>query len=288
MGIGSRFVSICLVLIFGVLSLSIGFPDEAFPAVTETLEVFVGSASQPATEGAAKRFEEETGIRINLHFGGSGKMLSEMKLSERGDIYFPGSSDFMEIAKKEKLVLPETERIVVYLIPAINVPAGNPKGIYALGDLARTGLEIAIARPDTVCVGLYAVEILEKNGLSRKIRKNIKTHAPSCAKTAQLISLNVVDAVLGWRVFTYWNPERIETILLPPDQVPRIGYIPIAISSFSKKRERAQSFIDFLLSEEGKDIYRKWNYLVTEAEARRFVLPETPVGGTWELPEAWK
>lgn len=269
-------------------SLYFGSTHEALSSEKKDLELFVGSASQPATEEAVKRFEETTGIRVNLHFGGSGRMLSQMKLSERGDLYFPGSSDFMELAKSEGLVLEETEKIVVYLIPAINVPRGNPMGIFSLEDLTRSGLKIGIARPDTVCVGLYAVEILEKSGFSQKVRKNIRTHAPSCAKTAQLVSLNMVDAVLGWRAFTYWKPDQIETILLRPDQIPRIGTIPIAISSFCEDRERAQSFIDFLLSDQGKAIFRKWNYLVTEEEARGFVLPDTPVGGTWDLPESWK
>jgi molybdate transport system substrate-binding protein len=266
----------------------IGLAGVALSSEKTTLELFVGSASQPATGEAARRFEEQTGIKGNLHFGGSGKMLSEMMLSERGDLYFPGSSDFMEIAIRKNLVLKETERIVVYLIPAINVPWGNPKGIYALKDLTRPGLKIGIARPDTVSTGLYAVEILEKNGIADGVRKNIRTHAPSIAKTAQLISLDMVDAILGLRVFTFWNPQKIETILLRPDQIPRIPYMSIAISSFSQKRGKAQSFIDFLLSDQGRAVYKKWNYLVTEEEARRFVLPSTPMGGTWELPESWK
>jgi molybdate transport system substrate-binding protein len=268
--------------------MGIGLPKQALSSEKRSLELFAGSASQPATEEAAKRFEERTRIRVNLHFGGSGKMLSDMRLSERGDLYFPGSSDFMDIAKTETLVLAETEKIIVYLIPAINVSRGNPKRIYSLEDLTRPGLKIGIARPDTVSTGLYAVEILEKNGVAEKVRKNIKTHAPSIAKTAQLISLDLVDAILGLRVFAYWNPDKIETVLLQPDQIPRIVFMSIAISTFSENREGGQSFIDFLLSEEGRAIYRKWGYIVTEGEARGFALPETPVGGTWNLPDDWK
>ena len=279
---------IVVLCVVGALSSWIGSGGEGYSAARGALELFVGSASQPATEEAARLFTEQTGIEVNLHLGGSGKMLSEMKLSEKGDLYFPGSSDFMELAKKEGLVVAQTERIVAYLIPAINVPKGNPKGIRSLEDLTRPELRIGIARPDTVCVGLYAVEILEKNGLSEKVRDNIKTHAPSCAKTAQLVSLGVVDAVIGWRVFMHWNPDVIETVLLRPDQIPRVGYISIAISAFSRNRDTAQSFIEFLLSDRGKAVYRKWNYLATEEEARRYVRPKTPVGGTWDLPENWK
>jgi molybdate transport system substrate-binding protein len=215
-------------------------------------------------------------------------MLSDMALAERGDLYFPGSSDFMAKAKAKKLVVPETEKIVVYLIPAINVPAGNPKGIEKLADLAKEGVRIGIGRPDTVCVGLYAVETLQKNKLLDAVKPNIKAQQSSCARTANLVALGVgVDAILGWRVFQYWSPEQIETILLEKNQVPRIGYIPIAQSVFCKQPELAQAFVDFLLSEEGKAIFRKWSYLTTEAEAREFVSADAPVGGEWALPESW-
>lgn len=84
----------------------------------KTLEVFVGAASKPATEEAVAAFETETGAKLEVHFGGSGKMLSDLKLSQRGDIYFPGSSDYMEIAIKEGLVDRTSEQRIVYLVTA--------------------------------------------------------------------------------------------------------------------------------------------------------------------------
>jgi molybdate transport system substrate-binding protein len=252
-----------------------------------TLELFVGSATKPATEEVAKLFEDRYDVNVELHFGGSGAMLSQMKLTGHGDIYFPGSSDFMEKAKKEDLVLPDSERRVVYLIPAINVQKGNPKNIQSLEDLARPDVTVAIAEPETVCVGLYAAEILEKAGLSESIRPKIATYAESCSKTAQLVTLKTVDAVIGWRVFQYWNPDEVETIYLQPNQIPRIGYVPIAVGKSSKQSVLAQQFIDFVTSDVGQAVYAKWHYLTTEEEARKFA-PDATVGGEWELPEGWR
>ncbi len=89
-----------------------------------------------------------------------------------------------------------------------------------------------------------------------KFRKNIVNYTESCEKTANVISLKAVDAVLGWEVFQYWDPERIETIYLRPEEIPRIGYIPIAISKFTQDKTLAQKFINFLLSPHGKAIFR--------------------------------
>lgn len=290
---GLRYVSspmVCTILFF-ILTLFIYIPPPAEASSKKSLLIFAGAASKPATEEAIKDFQRKTGIPVNATFGGSGFVLSQMKLSRKGDIYFPGSSDFMEVAKKEGLIYPESEKIVVYLIPSINVQRGNPKKINALKDLTRPGIRLAIANPEMVCVGTYAVEIIERNLSPQerdKLRKNLVNYTESCEKTANVISLKAVDAVLGWRVFHYWDPERIETIYLKPEEIPRIGYIPIAISRFASDRALAQKFFDFILSPDGTAIFRKYNYLMKVEEARQYTKPDTPVGGEYALPKEWR
>jgi molybdate transport system substrate-binding protein len=277
-----------IILISFILVLTI--VHHAEPSSNRIL-ICAGAASKPATEEIIKGFREKTGIVADVIFGGSGFVLSQMKLSKKGDLYFPGSSDFMELAKKEGLVFPESEKIVVYLVSAINVQKGNPKGIHSLKDLTKDGLRLAIANPEMVCVGTYAVEIIEKNftpAEKEKFKKNLVNYTESCEKTATAISLKAVDAVIGWRVFQYWDPERIETILLKPEAISRIGYLPIAISKYTEDKITAQKFIDFLLSSQGKAAFQKYHYLMDLQEARRFTRPDTPVGGEYLLPEEWK
>jgi molybdate transport system substrate-binding protein len=260
-------------------------------AASDTLLIFAGAASKPPTEEVARAFGQRAGIQVRLTFGGSGLVLSQMKLARMGDVYFPGSSDFMEKAKRGKLVFPETEKIIAYLIPAINVQKGNPRNIRSLRDLTQPNLRLAIADPEGVCVGTYAVEAVEKNldpEERKRFRKNLATTVESCEKTANIISLKGVDAVIGWRVFQYWDPGRIETILLKPEEVPRIGYIPAAVSTFTRKRPLAEEFIQSLTQTEAREIFRKHGYLMSVEEARPYALPGTPVGGEYVLPGSWK
>jgi len=252
--------------------------------------IFAGAASKPPTEEAARKFEAKTGVKVDLVFGGSGYVLSQMILGKMGDIYFPGSSDYMELAKKKGAVFPETEKIVVYLVPAINVQKGNPKGIKALKDLTRMGLRVAIANPEGVCVGAYAVEIIESHFTPKEkeaFERNLTTYTESCEKTATAISLKAVDAVIGWRVFQYWDPARIETVPLGKSEIIRIGYIPIAVAKTTPNRVLAQQFIDFLLSEEGKLIFQKYNYFMSADEATAWIGEKKPVGGQYVVPAEW-
>jgi len=286
---GARGVGQMVIMIFFFSGLSL-IPSSLYGSSTSLL-VFAGAASKPPAEEVARDFMKKRGIEVKTTFGGSGFVLSQMKIARQGEIYFPGSSDFMEKAKKEKLVFPETERIVAYLVPAINVQRGNPRNIRSLKDLLRPGLRLGIADPESVCVGTYAVEVVEKNlnpEEKGKLRRNLVTTVESCEKTANIVSLKSVDAVIGWQIFARWDPKRIETVLLKPEEIPRIGYIPIAVSVFTKDRPLAENFVAFFHSPEARSIFQRHGYLLTVEEARKYTLPPTPVGGEYALPEGWK
>lgn len=253
----------------------------------KTITAFCGSASKPAMEEAAAAFEAETGIKVYLNFSGSGTMLSQMKISKTGDLYIPGSPDYMVIAEEDGVIDPATVAIVAYLVPAIDVQKGNPKNIQGLEDLTRPGVTIGLGNPDTVCLGLYAVEMLDYNGMLEDVGKNVVTYAESCSKTASLIALKSVDAVIGWEVFSSWNPDAIETVFLKPEQVPRLAYIPAAVSTYTADKESSQRFVDFLASEKGKEIFSKWGYIVKESEVRNYA-PDAQIGGEYKLPDYYK
>lgn len=247
------------------------------------IEAFCGSASKPAIEECAAAFEKKTGIKVNLHFSGAGTMLSQMKMSGRGDIYIPASPDYMLKAEREKVVKPETVKIVAYLVPAIIVQKGNPKNIRGLSDLAKPKIRLATGNPDSVCIGLYAFEILSKANLLKQVSTNFVTLGGSGSKTAALVSTKAVDAILGWRVFAKWNPDTTENVLLKPEEIVRIAYMPAGISTFSKFPNQAKEFIEFLTDKQGQEIFTKWGYLATEKAARKFA-PKAIIGGEYKLP----
>jgi molybdate transport system substrate-binding protein len=262
----------------------------AAASAAERLLVFTGAASKPPTEEVARLYRQKTGVNVELVFGGSGFVLSQMKLVKEGDIYFPGSSDYMEKAKRDGDVFADSEKVVVYLAPAINVPRGNPRNIRTLRDLIRPGVRVAIANPEGVCVGAYAVEIVERQFTAEEkaaFRRNLVNYTESCEKTATAISLKMADAVIGWSVFESWDPARIETVPLPAEHIPRIGYIPIAISRFTRDRAAAQAFIDFVTGPEGRAVYARHHYFATAEDAAAWIGAKKPVGGEYAVPAQW-
>ena len=252
-------------------------------AETESLTVFCGSANKPPMEEIAAKFKKEKKIDVNLIFGGSGTLLSQIELSRQGEIYLPGSPDYIIIAERKKLIIENSDQVVAYLVPAIITPAGNPANIYSLEDLTRSKIRVGIGNPESVCLGLYGIELLEANVLLDEVMKNVVTFGGSCSKTANLAALRNVDAILGWRVFHFWNTDRMDFVPIAPENIPRISYIPISIPVYTKDVNLSKAFIQFVLSPTGKAAYKKYGYLNSVEEAKKFA-PNALVGGEYKLP----
>ncbi len=257
----------------------------------ERILFMCGAAAAPVAELLAKGFEAKTGVKVDVNSGGSGMLLSQIKLAKKGDVYFPGSIDFIEQAKAEGIIDPTTIAPIVYLVPAINVQRGNPHQIKSLKDLCRPGLKVIIANPETVCLGVFATELVDKLFApedKKAFRANVINYTDSCEKTANAISMKAADAILGWSVFEHWNPELIETVKLDPAEVIRISYLAVAVPLCTENPTRAREFIEYMKSPEGLEQFKKFKYFTTPAEALEYLGAERPVGGEpYKVPPEW-
>jgi len=234
------------------------------------LRVFFGAAAEVPELEIVKLYEVETGVRIEATFGGSGTLLTSMMVAKVGDIYAPGSPDYMSSANVKNVTYAETVKILAYLVPAIIVQKDNPKNITSLEDLARPGIKIGLGDPKSVCVGAYAVDLLKFNHLWEAVEPNVVVYVDSCSKVASLPVLKSVDAVIGWHVFYNWNPNSTDIIWIKPDEIPKIAYIPAAISKYTEDRDLAQQFLNYLVSDEAQAIFMKYNYFSTVEEAKQY------------------
>jgi len=207
----------------------------------------------------ARLFAERTGIAVDCHFSGSGTVLNQMRLEGIGDLYIPGSDDYMDLAEAEALVDPATRRTICWLLPVICVPKGNPGNVRSLADLARPGMRVTIGDPKSVCLGSIAVAALEKAGHYEAVAPRIVTFASDCQQVASLIRLGEVDAAVGYDVFQRQSPGDMDTVPIAGAQTVSI---PVAVSVFSKQPERALRFAEFIAGPEGKEVFARHGYTV--------------------------
>ena len=239
-------------------------------SASASVSVFAAAGAKPAIDEAAQEFQEQYGTKAEVSYGGGGEVLARMVLAETGDVYIAPEQEFMRSAVEQGAVDPRTIKSVAYMIPVLAVQKGNPKRVAALSDLARPGIRVAITRPETTLLGKYAPEIFQKAGLAEEIGKNIVTEAARPDLLVTWLSMGEVDAVITWQFYQSLAPEDIEVVLLPPEQLTGIGEMQVAVSTYSKNRDLAASFVEFLASAEGKAVFNKHGYIVDAEELEKY------------------
>jgi len=232
---------------------------DSAPGKAGRLVVLAGAASQPATKEVARLFTAETGIAVDCTFGGSGTVLNQIRIEHFGDLYLPGSDDYMDKAEKEGLVDPASRQIICWLLPVICVPKGNPKQIKGLNDLTRPGVRVTIGDPKSVCLGSIAKAALEKAGIYEQVQKQIVTYSADCQQIASLIRLDEVDAAIGYDVFQRQSPDLMDVVEFAGAASVNI---PVSVVSFSKQKELAQRFVDFIAWPKGREVFARNGYTV--------------------------
>ena len=233
--------------------------------------VFAAGGTKPAIDEAAKLFEQKTGIKVTVNYGGGGEVLSAMVLAKTGDIYIAPEQNFMNSAKKQGAVdANSTISSLAYMIPVIGVKKGNPKNIQSLADLAKPGIKVAMGNPGTTLLGDLVPQMLQKAGLYDAVKENIVTNAPQVTAIITMLIMNQVDAGVIWHYFGTTASNDVDIIWIPREYVTGIGEIQAAVSVYSQEAITAQKFIDFLASSEGEEIFKKNGYITDAEEVSKY------------------
>lgn len=221
----------------------------------EPLHVYCGAGMQEPMDEIATAFTEKYGVDITYTYAGSNTLLSQIELTEKGDIYMPGATYYFDAAKEKGYV--DEEEMVVYHVPIIVTPKGNPAGITCLDDLGKEDIRISLGDPGACAIGKLSNQILEKNGLSESVIPNVVVRTGTVNEVGADVSLEQVDAGIIWE--DLYDPVYMEKIAISKEE-NIIKIVPIGMLSFSKNRNNAQKFIEFVTSDEGKGIFRKHGF----------------------------
>lgn len=223
-----------------------------------SLLVYTGAGLRPAMEELAQAFTAETGTRIESDYGGSGMIISRLRLARRGDLFWPGDEWYVDLAAKEDLVASKT--MICYFVPVILVRKGNPKNVRTLADLARPGLRLGLGDPRACQVGRTCDELIAKNRLDRAaIEKNLAFSSTTVSELGLQIQTGGLDAAIVWDAVAAQYADSADVVPIPPQQNV-IAHVAIGVLKCSQNRDAAEAFVKFLLGDRGREILRKHQY----------------------------
>ncbi len=162
----------------------------------QSLLLFCAAGIKLPVAAAAKSFQDELGIDVQLQYAGSGTLLNNLRVAKKGDLYLAADVSYIELAREYNLL---DEAIPLgRQRPVIAVRKGNPKNIRSVQDLLRDDVQFALANPDAASVGKTTQKVLQKTGEWEAVRAAVKVLKPTVNDVATDVLIGAVDAGVVW------------------------------------------------------------------------------------------
>ena len=194
-----------IVFIALVLFLILNSRDNSSPSLVSPILLYCAAGIKPPVEMAARNYESEYNYRVDIQYGGSGTLLSNLKVARTGDLYIAADESYIEIARQQNLV--EEAIPLAVMMPVIAVPKGNPKGIHSIQSLIDNNHKIALGNPDAASIGKISKKLLTNSGDWPAIKEHAIVFYPTVPEIANSIKLGAVDAGIVWDATVNQYPE---------------------------------------------------------------------------------
>lgn len=184
--------------ILAALALLLGglawFQHDPSPSSQGNLTVYCPAGLKQPVEEIAKAYEREFGTTINLQYGGTGTLLTDLRVSKRGDLFIAADAGAVEDARRYGLV--DEAVPIVRQHPVIAVKAGNPKNVRSLDDLLRDDVRVAVANPEAASIGKSTRAALGDKWDA--LAAQVAVMKPTVTGIAADLVVGAVDAAIVW------------------------------------------------------------------------------------------
>lgn len=202
-------------------------------------------------EDLARRFEEGSGIPVQIQFGGSQQLLAGFSLAKHGDVFIPADDSYLPGSGVGE-TFPLAQMSIV-----VAVKKGNPLRVLALSDLMRPDVRVGLPDPDSAATGKLARTMLGAQWAELAGKAIVTT--PTVNEVANALKLGSVDAGIVFDVVATQYPG-LEIIALP-ELASAKAHVAAGVLIASKQPVQAMQFVRFLASAEiGAAVFRKYGF----------------------------
>ncbi|HDR1800338.1 molybdate ABC transporter substrate-binding protein [Pasteurella multocida] len=218
-----------------------------FSAQAAELYLYAGAGLKDPVEKIVKQFEKETGNNVTIEYGGSGQLLARYNTVKTGDLYLPGSSDYVE--KLEKTGDVKESAPLVLHIPVMAIRKEKSAGIDSFKALAESNLRLGIGDSKAMALGKGAEKILELSGYQAQLNDKIVVKAATVKQLMLYLLNGDVDAAVVGRSGAWKVRDKVD--LLPNPAGTPEEKVTIALLASTKYPKEAKQLLDLFNSEQG-------------------------------------
>ncbi|MGH7788780.1 MAG: molybdate ABC transporter substrate-binding protein [Candidatus Binatia bacterium] len=222
-------------------------------AGSKPLTVLAAASLADAFTAIGAAFEQaHPGLKVEFSFASSSTLATQIGEGARADVFASADESNMQ---KVAADLAAPARTFAANRLAIVVPKGNRKRIATLGDLAGSGVTVALAAPQ-VPAGRYAAEAFQKAGVAVvPASQEVDVRA-----VLTKVAMDEADAGIVYVTDIRAAADKVDAVAIPDEYNVTARY-PIAVLKQSGTPETATAFVNFVLSPAGQTTLKEFGFL---------------------------
>jgi molybdate transport system substrate-binding protein len=222
--------------------------------VTGTINVFAAASLTVAFKDEGTAFQmKHTNANVTFNFAGSASLVTSINNGAPADVFASADAPNMQKVVTAGNVTGQPANFAANKLQIV-VPAGNPKGIKALADLANPATVVILCAPAVPC-GNYANQALAKAG----VKVTPKSQEQDVNAVVSKVSLGEADAGIVYVTDVKSAGAKVQGVDIPDDQNVVAQY-PIATVKGGSNPTGGYAFIDFVLSAAGQAILANYGF----------------------------
>ena len=226
-----------------------------------TIRVSAAASLTDALREIAGPYQKQSGHSLLFNLGASSMLARQIEQGAPMDLFISADEVRMDELQRRGLIVPRSRRSILSNTLVIIIPSDSARKISSPQDLIDRGIRhIALAEPQTVPAGIYAMEYLRKAGVWDRVVDRI---VPTDNVRSALAAVESGNADVGIVYKTDALSSRLVKIAyaVPAGEGPKISY-PAAVVTESRQKVAAQHFLDYLRSDAARAVFRRYGFIL--------------------------
>lgn len=216
--------------------------------------VFAGAGMRLPLNEIGKKFGDQYGIKVLYDFEGSGRLGNKILVGQTPDVFIPGSGKWAKILKKRGYI--ENYTPLAFHTPVIITPEENIN-VTCLNDFSNPDNKIVLGDAKACAIGGISTKIFKKTGLDESAM-SVRARGVTVKQLVFWIEGNNADAAIVWKADAVQSGKV--RIVYIPEEDNIINMIPVC--PMAEHNQAATAYVNYLLSSESKEIFKKHGFKV--------------------------
>ena len=223
------------------------------------------SLTDPLIE-LSERFEDETGIRVDLNFGGSNALARQVVAGAPADLFLSAGASPVDLLIEEGLAAESDVRELLGNELVI-VTGSDAAGVDSLVSLLDDAVgRVAVVDPGLGPAGTYAEQALRADGTwDALLPKTVM--ASDVRAVLSYVEAGNADAGIVYRTDAESVPELNVAFAVPSGLHSPIRYLGV-VPMEGDRSEAATRFLEFLTSDDAANEFGRFGFLAAPSSAR--------------------